>query len=207
MECEDSAKAAPMNFGPEPEVMPPATDTFDANVVHLKFAEAVKTEMVLYGRRKMYILFDIFLNRPGSWTAGSIAFVKICLVSNLNEIQCYTRIFHSRGAERVLNRLRFQERGSQIVLTEVDTPYDVRSLRKMACNLIEAIADSDVRCFRVGYSSCDSGEDIFRKLFGLFSSGSRRLRCGTCLNIWIEVGVVFRISSYTNPGHFARALG
>lgn len=47
MECEDSAKAAPMNFGPEPEVMPPATDTFDANVVHLKFAEAVKTEMAL----------------------------------------------------------------------------------------------------------------------------------------------------------------
>lgn len=207
MECEDSAKAAPMNFGPEPEVMPPATDTFDANVVHLKFAEAVKTEIALYGRRKMYILFDIFLNRPGSWITSAIVFVKICLVSNLNEIQCYTRIFHSRGAERVLNRLRFQESGSQIVLAEVDTPDDVRSSGKMACNLIEANADGDVRCFRVGHSSRDSGEDIFRKLFGLFSRGSRRTRCSTCLHMWIEVGVVFRISSYTYPGHFARALG
>lgn len=72
MECEDSAKAAPMNFGPEPEVMPPATDTFDANLVHLEFAEAVKTEMALRGRRELYILCDIFLNRPGTWIAITI---------------------------------------------------------------------------------------------------------------------------------------
>ena len=36
VECEDPANAAPMNFGPEPEVIPPAADTFVANVVHLK---------------------------------------------------------------------------------------------------------------------------------------------------------------------------
>lgn len=85
MECDDSAKAAPMNFGPEPEVMPPATDTFEANVDHLSFAEAVKHNGAEWVDEE-YILFDIFLNGPGTGISSTIAAVKICLVTNLNEI-------------------------------------------------------------------------------------------------------------------------
>ena len=48
VECEDPANAAPMNFGPEPEVIPPAADTFVANRVYIRPGNGISPWVTVY---------------------------------------------------------------------------------------------------------------------------------------------------------------